>query len=75
MPTLTHTADPTVALRASTTTTIHDRLLDGLETADTHIANMEATPSAAEQKAAMLFVLRGLKLLARLEIHELTSAD
>lgn len=55
--------------------TIRDRLLTGLATADTHITAMEGTPSAAQQKAAMLFVLKGMKQLARLELSALDATD
>lgn len=56
--------------------TIRQRLKDGLVTVDTHIANMSAaSPTQAQQKAAVLFCLRGLKQLTRLELHQLDSAD
>lgn len=50
--------------------TIVAALLAGMATADTHITNISAaSPTPAEQKAALLFSLRASKQLARLALN------
>lgn len=57
-------------------TAIRARLLDGLATADTHLAALEgATPTAAQLRAATIFALRAIKALTRLELDELEQSD
>ena len=61
---------------ATTSQTLLDRLTQGIAEADTHIANISAaSPTAAQQKQALLFALRGFKALARLQVRALDSAD
>lgn len=59
----------------ATTAQILTNLLAGIAAADTHITNIEGASTPAQQKAALLFALKGLKQLARLQVHELTAAD
>lgn len=55
---------------------IRERLSQGIATINTHISNMEATsPTAAQQRAALLFALKASKNLARLALRALDSAD
>lgn len=64
------------ATMAANAATIRQRLLDGIKTADSHITTISgASPTAAQQKAALLFCLNGIKALARLELRALDSAD
>lgn len=55
---------------------IRQNILNGLVTLEGHIATISgATPTAAQQKAALLFCLRSVRYLAKLEVRALDSVD
>lgn len=57
-------------IRDGNQATIIAALLAGMATADTHIANISAaSPTPAEQKAAVLFALKAVKQLGRLALN------
>lgn len=57
------------AIRDGNQATILAALLAGMATADTHITKINAaSPTPAEQKAALLFALKAVKQLGRLAL-------
>lgn len=61
---------------ATNAAAVERKLQDALAAADTHITNIAAaSPTAAQQKAALLFSLRAVKALLRRELQAFDAAD
>lgn len=55
--------------------TLRDQLVVGLNQIDTHLVTLNGAPTVAEQRAALIFALRAIKRLARLQLRILDSTD
>lgn len=54
---------------------LRQQLTAGLAQVDAQLAILAGTPTAAQQKAALVFALRALKQLARLQLRALDAVD
>ena len=55
--------------------TLSNQLMAGFADINTHLAILNGSPTAAQQKAALIFVFQAIKKLARLQLRILDSTD